>query len=151
MATLTIHERAALTDRELNTLFAAAWPEHRSRLFQRELAHALTYFGAYDGEQLVGFIKVVWDGGLHAFLLDPTVLPDHQRQGIGTALVHAAVKAASAAGAEWVHVDYLPVLDPFYKACGFRSTAAGVRRRGHQRNELIQCGDRVGGVRSIAP
>ncbi len=29
-------------------------------------------------------------------------------------------------GAEWLHVDYEDELDPFYRACGFRPTAAGL-------------------------
>jgi hypothetical protein len=28
----------------------------------------------------------------------------------------------------WVHVDYEPHLDEFYRGCGFRPTAAGVLR-----------------------
>ena len=43
------------------------------------LARSLTYVAAYDtvggGEQLVGFVNVAWDGGIHAFLLDTTVHP----------------------------------------------------------------------------
>ena len=31
-------------------------------------------------------------------------------------------------GAAWMHVDYEPHLDGFYKACGFRSTQAGLVR-----------------------
>jgi ribosomal protein S18 acetylase RimI-like enzyme len=91
--------------------------------------HALTWIGAFDGEQLVGFVQVGWDGGAHAFLLDTAVDPAHRHQGIGTALVHAATEQARAAGCEWLHVDFEPHLDRFYlDQGGFRRTHAGLRR-----------------------
>jgi predicted N-acetyltransferase YhbS len=71
---------------------------------------------------------VAWDGGAHAFLLDPTVVPDRRRQGLGSALVRAAIAAASRAGAEWLHVDYVPALAPFYASVGFAPSHAGVLR-----------------------
>jgi GNAT superfamily N-acetyltransferase len=79
------------------------------------------------GGGLVGFVNVAWDGGDHAFLLDTKVAGEHQRQGIGTALVDHAVRHATAAGCEWLHVDFTERLTGFYfDACGFRSTPAGL-------------------------
>jgi GNAT superfamily N-acetyltransferase len=40
--------------------------------------------------------------------------------------VRAAAQAAAEAGCENLHVDYEASLDPFYLACGFRPTAAGL-------------------------
>ncbi|HEX8319720.1 MAG TPA: GNAT family N-acetyltransferase [Longimicrobium sp.] len=120
--------RPALGDAVLNDLFAAAWPDHVARGFATVLSRSLGWVGAYVGERLIGFVNVAWDGGAHAFLLDTTVHPDHQRRGIGTALVRQAVAAAREAGAEWIHVDYEPRLDDFYEGCGFRPSAAGLIR-----------------------
>ena len=87
-----------------------------------------------DGD-LVGFVNVAWDGGDHAFLLDTKVAAKHQRRGIATALVGHAARHASAAGCEWLHVDFEERLAAFYfDACGFRPTAAGLINlagRGH--------------------
>lgn len=63
---------------------------------------------------LVGFVNVAWDGGDHAFLLDPTTRASHQRRGIGTAVVRRAARKARAAGCEWLHVDFTDDLAPFY-------------------------------------
>lgn len=91
--------------------------------------HALTWVGAFDDEELVGFVQVCWDGGSHAFVLDTVVDPRWQRRGVGRLVVEAAVAEARRAGCEWVHVDFAPHLAPFYlDACGFRPTGAGVRR-----------------------
>jgi GNAT superfamily N-acetyltransferase len=84
--------------------------------------HSLGWVTArlHDGS-LVGFVNVAWDGGDHAFLLDTKTRPDHQRRGIGTAVVKLAVQRARDAGCEWMHVDFRDELRPFYfDACGFR-------------------------------
>nr|WP_261569500.1 GNAT family N-acetyltransferase [Frankia gtarii] len=91
------------------------------------LAHSLTWIAASRG-RLVGFVNVVGDGGVHAFILDTTVHPDEHRQGLGIRLVRAAADEARTRGAEWLHVDYEPHLEPFYERCGFRQTAAGLLR-----------------------
>ena len=119
-----------LTNGQLDALFRASWPGHQARNFAPVLARSLTYVCAFDGDRLVGFVNVAWDGGLHAFLLDTTVHPDHRRQGVGTELVRRAAKAAGDAGAAWLHVDFEPHLASFYVGCGFRDTAAGVMRLG---------------------
>lgn len=79
-----------------------------------------------DGE-LVGFVNVAWDGADHAFLLDTKTRLRHQRQGIASAVVAVAAQHAKEAGCEWLHVDFVPDLAPFYlEACGFGSTHAGL-------------------------
>lgn len=90
--------------------------------------HALTWLGWFSGDdRLAGFVQVAWDGGGHAFILDTAVDPDAQRRGIGAALVRAATAEARAAGCDWLHVDYEPHLDHFYRErCGFRPTQAGL-------------------------
>jgi GNAT superfamily N-acetyltransferase len=117
-----------IDDAELNRLFAAAWPDHRDRAFGPVLARSFTYICAFAPDGLVGFVNVAWDGGVHAFLLDTTVAPEYRRRGIGTELVKRAADVARTAGLEWLHVDYEPHLDGFYRGCGFRPTAAGLLR-----------------------
>ena len=117
-----------IDDAELNRLFAAAWPEHRSRAFGPVLACSFTYVCAFAGVALVGFVNVAWDGGVHAFLLDTTVAREYRRRGVGTELVRRAADVARGAGLEWLHVDYEPHLNGFYRGCGFGPTAAGLLR-----------------------
>jgi GNAT superfamily N-acetyltransferase len=112
----------------LNGLMEASWPDASEREWRPVLQHSLAYVCAYCGASLVGFAHVAWDGGLHAFLLDPTVHPEYRRRGIGTELVRRAAEAARAKGAAWLHVDYTPDLAPFYEGCGFRHTTAGLMR-----------------------
>jgi|TARA_E500000178_G_scaffold237764_1_gene234230 GNAT superfamily N-acetyltransferase len=111
---------------DLNRLFRAAWSNHSPRDFQPVLRQSLTYISAYVDGHLIGFVNVAWDGGKHAFLMDTTVHPDHQRCGIGKQLVREAVSLASELGIEWVHVDYKPPFKRFYESCGFQPTNAGL-------------------------
>lgn len=118
----------AVSDDELNALFAAAWPAHAPSRFQPMLGHSLAYVCAYAEERLIGFVNVAWDGGIHAFLLNTTVDPVAQRHGIGRELVRRAAAEAQARGMHWLHVDYEPHLEFFYRGCGFRPSLAGVLR-----------------------
>ncbi|HET9012604.1 MAG TPA: GNAT family N-acetyltransferase [Gemmatimonadaceae bacterium] len=111
----------------LNRLYTAVWPDHEERDFQRVLERSVTYVGAFDEDDvLVGFVYVAWDGGAHAFLLEPMVLPEHRGRGIGTELIRQAAREAGDAGARWLHVVYRPDLERYYAAAGFRPSHAGM-------------------------
>jgi len=116
----------SLSNNVLNDLFEAAWNSHTRRDFQPVLQHSLVYVGAFQGARLVGFVNVAWDGGVHGFILDTTVHPEFQRQGIGLGLMSEAAAIAKQHDLEWLHVDFEPRLEPFYRAAGYRSTAAGL-------------------------
>ena len=89
--------------------------------------HSLGWVCARRDDELVGFVNVAWDGGVHAFVLDTIVRPSAQRKRIGTRLVAIAVEQAAAAGCEWLHVDFDDELRAFYfDACGFTPTNAGL-------------------------
>jgi GNAT superfamily N-acetyltransferase len=128
MTGVELRVREALTDPLLNELFAAAWADHRATAFGPVLERSLTWVSAWRGERLIGFVNVATDGGVHAFLLDTTVHPDEQRQGLGRRLVRAAAEEATGAGARWLHVDFEERLAGFYRSCGFAPTAAGLMR-----------------------
>ncbi|MFE4372603.1 GNAT family N-acetyltransferase [Streptomyces sp. NPDC056835] len=124
--TVTLAISPALPDDELNALFAASWPGHRTTSFAPLLARSLLWVAARKAGRLVGYVNVAGDGGLHAFVLDTTVHPDERGQGLGRQLVRAAADEARVRGARWLHVDYEADLTPFYASCGFRPTAAGL-------------------------
>ncbi len=118
-----------MTNAELDQLYAVSWPNHHPPYdFRPELEWSLAFLGAYVGDELIGFVRLAWDGSVHTFLLEPTVRPDFRRRGIGRALVKRAVAAACERGMEWVHVDYELHLRAFYEACGFTPTDAGLIR-----------------------
>ena len=128
MADVAFRVNPSLTNDELNALFAAAWPEHTWRDFNLVLSRSLAFVCAYDGDCLIGFVNLAWDGGYHAFILDTTVHPELRRRGIGRELVRRALAEARSHGVEWVHVDFESHLQSFYEHSGFVNTAAGLVR-----------------------
>jgi GNAT superfamily N-acetyltransferase len=124
--------RAEISDAEVNGLTRSYGGAAADGWWDRIRPHSLGWATAHlaDGTP-VGFANVAWDGCDHAFLLDPKVRLDLQRQGIATELVRVAARQATEAGCEWLHVDFRDELAPFYfGACGFAPTAAGVLRLG---------------------
>jgi GNAT superfamily N-acetyltransferase len=129
---ITYEWRGEFDNAEVNALHAEAFD---TRVFDesewnwRELVdrHSLGWVVARDGTELVGFVNVLWDGLVHAWLQDTMVATNAGRQGVGTQVVAVARDAARDAGCEYLHVDFDDDLKAFYyDACGFRPTNGGL-------------------------
>ena len=121
--------RGSFENREVNELHAEAFdhPVLEDDWNAQVHRHSLGWVCARDGDGLVGFVNVAWDGASHAFILDTIVAARARRQGVGTHLVALAVAEARAARCEWLHVDFDDHLRRFYfDACGFTPTNAGL-------------------------
>ena len=120
--------RGEVEDEELVSLTQSHGGRASPGSWDRSRPYSLGWVsGRHDDGSLVGFVNVAWDGGDHAFLLDPKVRPVHQHAGVGTELVRKAVVHAKEAGCEWLHVDFEDDLALFYfEACGFPPTQAGL-------------------------
>lgn len=122
--------RGRFTNAELNALHAEGFghPVSDEDWWARVNRHSLGWVCARDGDRLVGFVNVAWDGGSHAFVLDTVVAAEARHRGVGRELVAVAEHEARAHGCEWLHVDFEEHLRPFYlDHCGFRPTDAGLR------------------------
>ena len=124
--------RGSFYNEEVNRLHAEAF-EHRvfdaSEWNWEQLVHghSLGWVVARQEEQLVGFVNVLWDGLVHAWIQDTMVAKRARHSGIGTRLIEVAKQDARAAGCEWLHVDFDDHLRAFYiDACGFTPTNAGL-------------------------
>lgn len=121
--------RGAFDNAEINRLHAEGF-EHRllDIDWRTQLdSHSLGWVCARRYGDLVGFVNVAWDGGVHAFVLDTVVASSARRAGIGAELVARAARGARATGCEWLHVDFDDDLRSFYfDACGFQRTNAGL-------------------------
>lgn len=122
--------RGDFTNGEINLLHADAFDhapfgdwDWRSQVD----AHSLGWVVARFDERLVGFLNVIWDGRVHAWIQDVMVATTNRHEGVGLRLVEEAVAGARDAGCEWLHVDFDPGLRSFYiEACGFTDTGAGL-------------------------
>ena len=52
----------------------------------------------------------------------------YQRQGVGIMLLEAAAEVAKEHQLEWLHVDFEPEYESFYRKAGFEPTGAGLLR-----------------------
>lgn len=121
--------RSPIDNRQLNALHAEAFghpllDDDWRRQVER---HSLGWVTATDASGLVGFVNVVWDGAVHAWLQDMIVAGRRRRQGIGRRLAEIAIAKSRSNGCEWLHVDFDDEhRDFYYDACGFQPTNGGL-------------------------
>jgi GNAT superfamily N-acetyltransferase len=122
--------RGAFTSAEINALHAEAFD---TALFDgwdwkaQLRRHSLGWVTARGRTELVGFVNVISDGGVHAWIQDMMVAADHRHRAIGTTLVRYATDATRDAGCRFLHVDFdVDLRDFYFGACGFTPTNAGL-------------------------
>jgi GNAT superfamily N-acetyltransferase len=124
--------RGAFGNDEVNALHAEAF---ETRLYdesewdwQEQVEHhSLGWVVAREEATLVGFVNVLWDGLVHAWIQDTMVAGATRHRGVGVGLIAQARDRAREAGCEWLHVDFDAELRSFYiDACGFTPTSAGL-------------------------
>ena len=127
--TIDYEWRGDFTNAEFHVLHAEAF---QTRIFDDNWVtltaeHSLGWVTAKADGKLVGFVNLIWDGLVHAWIQDVMVSASHRGEGIATELVAITRDHAAAAGCEWLHVDFDDDLKPFYfDACGFTPTNAGL-------------------------
>jgi ribosomal protein S18 acetylase RimI-like enzyme len=121
--------RGEFTNDEVNRLHAEAF-SHRmlnDDWWAQVNRHSLGWVSARDGDALIGFVNVAWDGAVHAFILDTIVASTHRRLGIARQMLLICTAESRDAGCEWLHVDFEPHLRPLYfESAGFAATHAGL-------------------------
>jgi GNAT superfamily N-acetyltransferase len=125
---VTYQWRGEFQDGEVNELHSEAF-ESRDEWNWRGLVdqHSLGWVLARQANILIGFVNVIWDGRVHAWIQDTMVATQVRGHGVGTQLVTIAGDAARDAGCEWLHVDFDEHLRRFYLgSCGFNPSSAGV-------------------------
>jgi GNAT superfamily N-acetyltransferase len=99
------------------------------RLKPTELYEALTHswhsVNAYDSSTLVGTGRVISDGILHALIVDVIVLPQYQRQGIGTNIMLRLLDKCRRYAVRDVQLFCARDKAPFYERLGFRARPLG--------------------------
>lgn len=129
MSQIRYEWRGDFANDEVNALHADAF-EHRQ--FEDDWQalvneNSLGWVIARDGEVLVGFVNVISDGLVHAWIQDEMVSAASRHRGIGVHLIEVARDRSKSAGCEWLHVDFDDHLKPFYfGAAGFTPTNGGL-------------------------
>jgi predicted GNAT family N-acyltransferase len=129
---ITYQWRGRVNSGELNVLHADAF-DHRVFAdddwdWSSQLTdHSFGWVTARHTDQLVGFVNVISDGLVHAWIQDVIVASHLRHEGIGLTLVERATAEVACTTHEWLHVDFDDELSAFYiDACGFQPSNAGL-------------------------
>ncbi|MTI95239.1 MAG: GNAT family N-acetyltransferase [Firmicutes bacterium] len=91
----------------------------------RALANSLAVISAWDGEELVGLIRVVGDGQSILYIQDILVRKSHKRCGIGSELLNQILEEFRHVRQKVLLTDESPETRGFYEANGFQSCDKG--------------------------
>jgi len=118
----SIKEYGTYNELEIINLYkSVGWTNYTNnpKMLENAYVNSLRILGAYEGEKLIGIIRVVGDGYSVVFIQDLLVYPEYQRQGVGTALLKQILL-------EYKHVYQKHLLTEntektiqFYKSLGF--------------------------------
>ncbi len=102
---------------------AVGWRPREPEAIQIALENSLYSVCAVSEGTVVGFGRVIGDGGLHLYLSDIVVHPAFQRRGIGTAIVAALTFWVKAFPYSNTVVAVLPTkgMAAFYERHGFKA------------------------------
>ena len=120
MITIKKQEIVKLED-VLNLYQAVGWTNYTNQpqMLEQALPHSLAVYLAFDGEKIVGLIRLVGDGFSSVFVQDLIVLPSYQRQGIGSSLMKEALEDYKDAYQVQLVTEQTERTLGFYRSMGF--------------------------------
>lgn len=120
---MEIREYQTYNEEEILSLYASvgwtAYTDH-PQVLRQGFAHSLLTLGAYEGETLLGLVRAVGDGATIVFVQDLLVRPEHQRKGIGSALLQAILDRHPQVRQIELATDNTEKTKSFYRSMGFR-------------------------------
>ena len=120
---MEIREYTVYNEPEILRLYKSvgwtAYTDH-SDVLRQGFENSMLILAAYEGEQLLGVIRTVGDGYTIVFVQELLVFPEHQRKGIGTALLQAVLDRYSHVRQIELATDNTEKTIAFYKSMGFR-------------------------------
>jgi ribosomal protein S18 acetylase RimI-like enzyme len=105
------------------SLAQRVWPRDYSRADAEAALRRTANIGAWDGQRLVGSVRVLTDGYFFATIPEILVDPEYQRRGIGRRLMHLVLENAPrgkvAFGAQPQSVEFFDRIGCERKLTGF--------------------------------
>ena len=120
---MEIKEYLTYNEREILSLYTAVgWTAYTDspETLKKGFENSMLTLAAYEGEKMLGIIRTVGDGHTILYVQDILVLPEHQRKGIGSALLQAVLDRYSHVRQIMLATDNTPKTIGFYKSMGFR-------------------------------
>lgn len=119
---MIINEYSNYNENEILSLYSSVgWTAYTDApdTLRRGFENSLLIFAAYEYDRLVGLIRCVGDGETIVYIQDILVLPEYQRQGIGSALLQEVFSRFSHVRQIILSTDREERTLQFYKSLGF--------------------------------
>ena len=98
----------------------AHWAIGRPMSIVRKSIENSLCFGLYDGDQQVGFARIVTDGATVGWICDMFILPSHRRSGLGRWLVECMMDHPDVKGLRRILLNTRDAHELYTKYAGFR-------------------------------
>lgn len=120
---MEIREYGRYNEPEILRLYeSVGWTAYTSHpeALRKGFENSMLTLGAYEGDKLMGILRAVGDGYTVVFVQDILVYPEHQRKGVGSALLQAVLDRYSHVRQIELATDNTEKTVAFYKSMGFR-------------------------------
>ena len=119
---MEIREYKTYNEPEILRLYTSVgWTAYTDQpeVLRKGFENSMLILAAYEGDQLCGIIRTVGDGHTIVFVQDILVFPEHQRKGIGSALLQTILSRYSHVRQIQLATDNTPKTIAFYRSMGF--------------------------------
>lgn len=126
--TLASHQERPVPPAALRALYVHVnWVRRTDETGLAAVLAAGPAIGAWDGEELVGFVRALSDGHLAAYIEDVMVHQRHRKSGLGSALMTRLLAELEAVAV--INLFCAPETVPFYEKQGFGPTTNVLTQR----------------------
>ncbi len=109
------------TAEEFNRLRSQVdWRTYHVDVIEKALPNSLYWVCTYPEGALVGMARIVGDGGMVYYIQDVIVLPEYQRQGIGTQMMDAIMAYIRSHASQYSNIGLMSAkgIEAFYERYG---------------------------------
>lgn len=123
---IVVREYASYSEAEIMPLYeSVGWKNYTKSpdMLRAAYENSLCVLAAYDGEAVVGILRMVGDGASIVYIQDVIVRPERQRSGIGSLLLQTALRRYKNVYQIVLLTDCTENTLTFYRKNGFASAA----------------------------
>lgn len=123
---IVVREYASYSEAEIMPLYeSVGWKNYTKSpdMLRTAYENSLCVLAAYDGEAVVGILRMVGDGASIVYIQDVIVRPERQRSGIGSLLLQTAFRRYKNVYQTVLMTDDTEKTRAFYRSNGFVSAS----------------------------
>ncbi len=123
---IVVREYASYSEAEIMTLYeSVGWKNYTKSpdMLRAAYENSLCVLAAYDGEAVVGILRMVGDGASIVYIQDVIVRPERQRSGRGSLLLQTAFRRYKNVYQTVLMTDDTEKTRAFYRSNGFVSAS----------------------------